>query len=226
MQTMYAPPNNGPQTTLADAIGSGEQSMTLADASGFPAAPNVLTIGDGRDAELVLYTSVTGNILAITRGFNGTTAKAWEAGTRVGRYITAQDMSAIQANINELNNTGNRTEANALADTDLFAISKSSAWYKIAWSTIKAAINTLISTFLPVEVSATITSLPKTIDSTVDAKAAYITSDMSMSEWELGNPSAFTSALTVTSENGSCTISGTMASNQTSTIRLMFSKKR
>lgn len=96
MGTMYKPQNNGPHTELAATINAGQTSITVTNASVLPEAPNVLTIGTEEDAELVEVQSITGNILTVQRGFNGTTAKAWDAGTWIYRGITAQDIEELQ----------------------------------------------------------------------------------------------------------------------------------
>lgn len=101
MITMYPPQNNSPQTSLAEALGSGATTISVADATVLPAAPNVLTIGTTENAELVLCTNITENILTIERAFNGTTAQAWDAGTPIYRAITAQDVSALQDNLTD-----------------------------------------------------------------------------------------------------------------------------
>ena len=105
MATMYPPQNNGPHAVLAEAINASVTSITVADASMLPAAPNVLTIGLDEDAELVLLQSRTGNILTVQRGYNGTTAKAWNAGEWVYRAITAQDIAALQEAAKQHDNT-------------------------------------------------------------------------------------------------------------------------
>lgn len=105
MITMYPPQNNSPRAQLAEAINAGQTTMTVDDATIFPSAPNVLTIGVSDSAELVQYTNITGNIITIVRGFNGTTAAAWDAGTYVYRAITAQDVSALQDNTTDLYTT-------------------------------------------------------------------------------------------------------------------------
>ena len=66
--TMYTPQNNSPYTTLEEAIGAGETSVTVADASVLPDAPNLLTIGTEENAEVVLMTAKTGNIRDYGRG--------------------------------------------------------------------------------------------------------------------------------------------------------------
>lgn len=96
MGTMYKPQNNGPHTELAATINAGQTSITVTNASVLPEAPNVLTIGTEEDAELVEVQSITGNILTVQRGFNGTTAKAWDAGVWIYRGITAQDIEELQ----------------------------------------------------------------------------------------------------------------------------------
>lgn len=96
MGAMYEPQNNGPHTLLDATINDSQTSITVADATILPAAPNVLTIGTEEDAELVLVESKTGNILTVQRGFNGTTPKAWDAETWIYRAITAQDIQELQ----------------------------------------------------------------------------------------------------------------------------------
>lgn len=97
--TMYPPQNNSPHTTLAANINAVSTSITVDDGSILPAAPNALTIGLGEDAELVLMTAKTGDILTVERGYNDTTAKDWMAGDWMYRAITAQDIKALQDNI-------------------------------------------------------------------------------------------------------------------------------
>lgn len=97
--TMYPPQNNSPHTTLAANINAVATSITVDDGSILPAAPNALTIGLGEDAELVLMTAKTGDILTVERGYNDTTAKDWMAGDWMYRAITAQDIKAMQDNI-------------------------------------------------------------------------------------------------------------------------------
>ena len=188
MQSMFPPSNNGPVTTLAAALGAAETTMELEDVSKLPAAPNVLTIGSSEDAELVRYTSVTGNYLAIERGFNGTVAKAWEAGTRVGRYITAQDISALQRNITELDEEKAENE-HTHEITDI--------------SGLETDLETL-ETYIPIVKDITVTALPYTATDN-DIKAYHKCTGW-CEPW--GNVS---SDLTVTMSNGGYSISGTVS---------------
>lgn len=102
IQTMYPPQNNGVSTELTVSVNASATSITVSDATVLPAPPNVLSLGGGDDTELVKLVSVTGNILTIERGFNDTVAKSWDADTKVFRGITAQDVSALQNNVNEV----------------------------------------------------------------------------------------------------------------------------
>ena len=104
LETMYPAQANSPETSLSGALTAAGTSVTVNDGSVLPSAPNLLTIGaDSSAAETVLMTAKSGNVLTITRAQNGTTARAWVAGSSIGRYFTAADQTAIQNNITKLN---------------------------------------------------------------------------------------------------------------------------
>ena len=122
--TMYPPQNNSPYTTLEEAIGAGETSVTVADASVLPDAPNLLTIGTEENAEVVLMTAKTGNILTVQRGVYGTTAGEWGKDERIYRAITAKDLGDLQDNVRIL-----KTDVEGkVAATDYSATFLASAW--------------------------------------------------------------------------------------------------
>ena len=101
--TMYPAINNSPQTSLAASLSASATSISLLDASVLPDAPNLCTIGTGDDAEVVLYTTKIGNVLSgVTRGYFGTTPKAWAANTAVYRGITAYDHEAFRKNLDQM----------------------------------------------------------------------------------------------------------------------------
>ena len=103
LQTMYPAMSNSPQTTLAANLSAADTSMTVFDASVLPAAPNLCTIGTDESAEVVKYTTVTGNVLSgLIRGASGTTASAWVEGTIVARDFTSYDHDTFIDNINDL----------------------------------------------------------------------------------------------------------------------------
>ena len=102
LRTMYPAKNNSPTTVLAAALNSSDSAMTVANASVLPAAPNLAVIGSSDTAEIVLYTSISGNSLTIVRGQNGTTPGTWSAGTPVARNNTALDHEIFRENILDL----------------------------------------------------------------------------------------------------------------------------
>jgi hypothetical protein len=76
---------NSLQTTLSTGINSGDTSIILASATGFPVAGAVV-IGN----EVIFYTGVSGSTLTgCTRGADGTTAAAHSTGVPVGAAIVA-----------------------------------------------------------------------------------------------------------------------------------------
>ena len=104
LKTMYPAQANTPETTLAGSLTTTGTSVTVLDGSVLPDAPNYLTIGaDSATAETVLMTAKDGNDLTITRGQNGTAARAWGKGDIIGRYFTAADHDALRENIETLN---------------------------------------------------------------------------------------------------------------------------
>ena len=101
---MYPAQANSPETTLAGAISTSGTSITVLDGSVLPDAPNILTIGaEYSTAETVLMTAKSGNTLTVTRGYNGTTPRAWDKGDTIGRYFTGADHDAMRENIDSLN---------------------------------------------------------------------------------------------------------------------------
>ena len=101
---MYPAQANSPETSLSGALTAAGTTVNVVDGSVLPDAPNLLTIGaDGSTAETVLMTAKSGNVLTVTRGQNGTTARAWSAGDVIARYFTAADQTAMQENIKKLN---------------------------------------------------------------------------------------------------------------------------
>lgn len=94
--------NNSPITTITSDIAANAVSIPVTDITAFPAAPNIATIGTDDDSELILYTSISGTSLAgCTRGYNGTTAKAWSSGAEIYRAFTEYDYEALKDNIED-----------------------------------------------------------------------------------------------------------------------------
>lgn len=79
-------------STLAVAIGVGDTTITLADASAFPTV-GIVTIG----GELIKHTGVSGNDLTgCTRGFDGTSPSAASIGALVKHNVVAQHHNVIK----------------------------------------------------------------------------------------------------------------------------------
>ena len=90
-----------PQATLTNNLGAADTIIEVSDASAFPPAPNLATIGTDEEGETVLYTAKTETALSgCQRGIEGT-AKAWTAGERIGRNFTAKDHADLIAAVSE-----------------------------------------------------------------------------------------------------------------------------
>ena len=101
--TMYPSKNNSPQTTLATGITAAATTMTLVDATVLTSAPGVAVIGNSSNAEVVIYSTISGNVVSgMIRGSGGTTASLWDAGTVVARNFTALDYDTFVSNISDL----------------------------------------------------------------------------------------------------------------------------
>jgi hypothetical protein len=97
---MFPAVANSPATELTAALTDIATTVSVLDASKLPDAPNIATIGVDESAETIKYTGKIGNDLTgVTRGFSGTTAKAWGVGVGVARYFTAYDADALRENV-------------------------------------------------------------------------------------------------------------------------------
>ena len=101
--TMYDGQALSTTTTVNEALSDSDTTITVADASKLPSAPNLAVIGTGEDAETILYTGISSNDLTgVTRGYNDTTNKAWDSGTQIARLLTEYDLEALQDNVEKL----------------------------------------------------------------------------------------------------------------------------
>lgn len=101
--TMYAGKTNSPKTALANDISANDNSIMLTDSSVLPDAPNLAVIGTTSDAEVIVYSGMSGNRLTgVLRGQGGTVAKAWVKDTAVARNFTIIDYDNVCANIRDL----------------------------------------------------------------------------------------------------------------------------
>lgn len=89
--TLYPGIPFSPQAALTNNIGAADTIIEVSDASAFPPAPNLATIGTDEGGETILYTAKTETALSgCRRGVEGT-ARAWMAGELIGRNFTAKD---------------------------------------------------------------------------------------------------------------------------------------
>ncbi len=96
---MYPAKAGSPTAFLTGAISDVDEVITF-DADVLPAAPNLATLGTGADAEVVLYATKVGTTISdVTRGYSGTVAQAWVAGTAISRRFTSYDHDAFINNI-------------------------------------------------------------------------------------------------------------------------------
>ena len=171
MGEMYKPQNNGPHTMLAATINASQVSITVENASILPDAPNVLTIGTDEDAELVKLESKTGNILSVTRGFNGTTPKEWDSGVWIYRAITAQDIEELQERTKKIVKTLTATEFEALTTEELAALYASGVRTVLVEQTGEAGSDPI---YLRVDVAQSLTNAQKATALTSIGAAAAI----------------------------------------------------
>ena len=119
---MYPAKAGSPQTMLTAEITNDATSITVEDPTVLPAAPNICVIGEEANAEIIAYTSISGNTVSgLSRGLGGTTPQAWVAGTAVARNFTSFDHDTFKANIEaleaskaEASNVYSKSEADVL----------------------------------------------------------------------------------------------------------------
>jgi hypothetical protein len=100
-------------TTLASSIGSSDTSLQVASSSGFPSSyPFTLLLEkDSANEEIVTVTALVGSAYTVTRGVDGTSARAHSAGTSVEHGVSALDFTdfrshqAAAANVHDIGAT-------------------------------------------------------------------------------------------------------------------------
>lgn len=104
MQTMYVGQLGSPVTELSQALNSTATTVYTKNASVFPSPPNLASIGEGDQPEVILYTGKIDNSLTgVTRGFGGSLAQSWELDTVIARVFTTYDQNTFRENILTLN---------------------------------------------------------------------------------------------------------------------------
>ena len=158
---------NAGDSTLSAGIVAGDTQISVANPGRFPAALEVgeklvLTLhpsGLPSTQEIVICTAISGGVMTVTRGAQGTTAQEWPAGTVVGAYLTSEMLGQIRDKLMPISgtNTGDETAARigtltagaaaktTPVDADLIGLADSAAsntLKKLTWSALKAALKT------------------------------------------------------------------------------------
>ena len=95
MADLYKGIAGSPITYLASDISAAQTTISIADDSALPDAPNICTIGYGENLETIKYENKSNGVLQnVTRGIEGT-PRAWPSGTEVARFFTAYDHNSI-----------------------------------------------------------------------------------------------------------------------------------
>lgn len=105
MLTLYPAKVNSPSTTLSASIDIDDTTISVYELSCFPSGANEAVLGDGDDAETILYSGISGasgpgTITVTQRGFQGT-AKEWPVDTPIAKKFTAYDYDAIVNNLDQ-----------------------------------------------------------------------------------------------------------------------------
>lgn len=95
--------NTAVATTITGAVGTGDTSITLDDATGWPTSTpfNVVLERGTSKEEVVQCTTKAGSVLTITRGHDGTTAVAHGVGATAELGIVAEDLDLIHTHFHD-----------------------------------------------------------------------------------------------------------------------------
>lgn len=99
---------NAATTTLNGSINNSVTSLTVVDASTFPATGNFRIV---IDTEIMEVTAVSGNTLTVVRGTENTTASSHTSGSTVTVILTAAALAAFRSNNIGFDTVANRPSA-------------------------------------------------------------------------------------------------------------------
>lgn len=93
--------NTATEATLTASVGATDTSLPLSAVTGDPTPPFTAALARGTaNEEIVLVTALIGTTATVTRGFDGTSAKAQSAGTTVQEVVVALDFREANNHIN------------------------------------------------------------------------------------------------------------------------------
>lgn len=100
LDRMYEGVNNSPKTMLTANISASDTVIPVMKVDIFPNAPNLATIGNGDDAEVIRYEKIEGlSLTGCQRGYGKTQAKSWDLDTTICRAYTRYDHDTFKKNI-------------------------------------------------------------------------------------------------------------------------------
>ena len=227
LQDMFTAKANSPATTLTAQIAADATTLTVADGSVLPQAPNLpnlLTLGSDEDAEVVKYSAISGNVVSgLVRGYSGTTASVWVEGTQVSREFTSYDHDTFISNIEALQDDVDAldTEVGGKQDTLTFDTTPTaSSTNPVTSGGIKTYADNKILYFYEQSTSVTSASTAefcRVTDSRIDANTVVL--NMSFSD-----SSYITSGISWTSASGYISLKGICTSN-TCKVNLVLGQK-
>ena len=235
---MYSAKAGSPKTQLTAELSASGTSMSVADASVLPTAPNLCVLGDDENAEVVMYTEITGNTVKLSqRGLGGTTSSVWPVNTDVARNYTSFDHDRFIDNIEDLETnkisgvawgdvTGDLADQTDLADV----------------LDAKAPLNSPAFTGTPTAPTASVSTNTEQLATCefVHLNGVYrgsgsisagqsatfnnekITADMHLISCTFGTPSSVTTNVTWTTYNGYIVFSGTSTTTFTAVTTVEF----
>lgn len=103
LKTMYPGISFSPVTKLTAAINASDTVIPVESTENLPNGPNIATIGNDENAEVIIYATKTNTSLSgCTRGAEGV-AKEWQSGEPIARNWSLTDYQTLIDNINALN---------------------------------------------------------------------------------------------------------------------------
>ena len=224
LQTMYQAKSNSPQTTLTAIIAADATTLTVFDGSVLPPAPNMLTLGTDENAEVVYYSTLSGNVVSgLVRGYSGTTASVWEEGTQVSREFTSYDHDTFISNIESLQDDVDAldTEVDGKQDTLTFDTTPTaSSTNPVTSGGIKTYADNKILYFYQQSTSTTSAATSEFCN----VSDSRITADTVVLNCEFTVPSAITSGVSWATAAGYISLKG-ICTSSTCKVNLVLGQK-